>query len=190
MENLFKLNPDFSKTDSELESDNFQEQEDEFEQNNEDSYSNEDDLNESQIKRLKTKKLKNETKSKSKSKPKTKSKSKNKTKKTRDTSSKKKKSENRTKSKKNDEDRLKTNREAAQAFRQRQKQLIDDLEEKVEKLENENAEYRTRTEALEAERRVLASQLEYFQTFMTRAMSLAYRNSPTGPKGPDDFKKI
>ncbi|KAJ5069356.1 basic-leucine zipper transcription factor f-related [Anaeramoeba ignava] len=73
---------------------------------------------------------------------------------------------------------------AAKNFRQRQREQIQELEKKLEELEKTNRDYRTRTDALEAEKNILVSQLQYFQNFMTRAMTTAYRNSPPVQK-PD-----
>mmetsp|Transcript_110350 Transcript_110350/g.165120 ORF Transcript_110350/g.165120 Transcript_110350/m.165120 type:complete len:278 (+) Transcript_110350:47-880(+) len=70
--------------------------------------------------------------------------------------------------------RLVKNREAAQLFRQRQKNYIQDLEKKVEALVAENNQFNGKAELLQSENRLLRDQLTYLRGFLTQIMSMAF----------------
>lgn len=70
--------------------------------------------------------------------------------------------------------RLVKNREAAQLFRQRQKNYIQDLEKKVEGLNAENHQFTSKAELLESENRLLRDQLTYLRGFLSQIMTMAF----------------
>ena len=72
--------------------------------------------------------------------------------------------------------RLVKNREAAQLFRQRQKAYIQNLEKKVNDLNFENQQHRSKVELLTTENRLLADQLTYLRTFISGVISIAFPN--------------
>lgn len=77
--------------------------------------------------------------------------------------------------------RLVKNREAAQMFRQRQKAYIQNLEKKVNDLNFENQQHRSKVELLTTENRLLADQLNYLRTFISGIISM---NFPNGQQPP------
>eukprot|EP01098_Paradermamoeba_levis_P010110 TRINITY_DN4232_c0_g1_i1.p1 TRINITY_DN4232_c0_g1~~TRINITY_DN4232_c0_g1_i1.p1 ORF type:complete len:136 (+),score=32.09 TRINITY_DN4232_c0_g1_i1:46-408(+) len=70
--------------------------------------------------------------------------------------------------------RLEKNREAAQQFRQRQREYITDLEGRVSVLNVTNSEYKIKLESLDAENKILKDQLSYLRSFIGQAVSVAY----------------
>jgi len=72
--------------------------------------------------------------------------------------------------------RLVKNREAAQLFRQRQKAYIQNLEKKVNDLNFENQQHRSKVELLTTENRLLSDQLSYLRTFISGVISMAFPN--------------
>jgi len=70
--------------------------------------------------------------------------------------------------------RLVKNREAAQLFRQRQKEYISNLEAKAAELTSANAVVNARLELLAAENKIMKEQLLYLRTFMKQAISLSF----------------
>ena len=70
--------------------------------------------------------------------------------------------------------RLVKNREAAQMFRQRQKAYIQNLEKKVNDLNFENQQHRSKVELLTTENRLLADQLNYLRTFISSIVSMNF----------------
>lgn len=74
-------------------------------------------------------------------------------------------------------DRLLKNREAAQQFRQRQKEYIQNLERKVADLNNVVQENHKHIELINTENRLLRDQLVYLYNVMRQNLSL----SPTSP---------
>jgi len=72
--------------------------------------------------------------------------------------------------------RLVKNREAAQLFRQRQKAYIQNLEKKVNDLNFENQQHRSKVELLTTENRLLADQLTYLRSFISGVISIAFPN--------------
>lgn len=91
--------------------------------------------------------------------------------------------------------RLVKNREAAQLFRQRQKNYIQDLEKKVEGLISENHQFTSKAELLESENRLLRDQLTYLRGFLSQIMTMAFPvqapafNFPSGT-GPSTTSSI
>jgi len=78
--------------------------------------------------------------------------------------------------------RLLKNREAAQQFRQRQKNYIQELEKKVDSLVSENQLFTSKAELLQSENHLLRDQLSYLRGFMTHVMS-AFSNKVPGAEG-------
>lgn len=78
--------------------------------------------------------------------------------------------------------RLLKNREAAQQFRQRQKNYIQELEKKVDSLVSENQQFTSKAELLQSENHLLRDQLSYLRGFMTHVMS-AFSNKVPGAEG-------
>jgi len=72
--------------------------------------------------------------------------------------------------------RLVKNREAAQLFRQRQKAYIQNLEKKVNDLNFENQQHRSKVELLTTENRLLSDQLTYLRSFISGVISIAFPN--------------
>jgi hypothetical protein len=66
------------------------------------------------------------------------------------------------------------NREAAQQFRLRQKQYIEDLEVKVAGLTRENADSKARLELLLSENKLIKEQLAYVRNFISQAISASF----------------
>jgi len=66
------------------------------------------------------------------------------------------------------------NREAAQLFRQRQKQHIRDLEEEVRGINNKNVVLNTQIEVLKAENTMVKEQLRYLRCFITEGLKFAF----------------
>jgi len=69
------------------------------------------------------------------------------------------------------------NREAAQLFRQRQKQHIHDLEEEVQSINNRNVDLNTQIEVLRAENTLVKEQLRYLRCFVTEGLRFAFPDS-------------
>jgi len=69
------------------------------------------------------------------------------------------------------------NREAAQLFRQRQKQHIRDLEEEVRNINNRNTDLNTQLEVLRAENTLVKEQLRYLRCFVTEGLKFAFPES-------------
>lgn len=69
------------------------------------------------------------------------------------------------------------NREAAQLFRQRQKQHIRDLEEEVRGINDKNSELNTQVEVLRAENTMVKEQLRYLRCFITEGLKFAFPES-------------
>eukprot|EP01097_Dermamoeba_algensis_P001917 TRINITY_DN1753_c0_g1_i1.p1 TRINITY_DN1753_c0_g1~~TRINITY_DN1753_c0_g1_i1.p1 ORF type:complete len:132 (+),score=35.44 TRINITY_DN1753_c0_g1_i1:59-454(+) len=70
--------------------------------------------------------------------------------------------------------RLEKNREAAQQFRQRQREYISELESKVQGLNTTNSEFRSRLDDLDKENKLLKDQLAYLRNFIGKAVTFAY----------------
>lgn len=66
------------------------------------------------------------------------------------------------------------NREAAQLFRQRQKQHIRDLEQQVNGINNKNVELQTQMEVLRAENTLVKDQLKYLRCFVLEGLRSAF----------------
>eukprot|EP01111_Echinosteliopsis_oligospora_P010793 TRINITY_DN341_c1_g1_i1.p1 TRINITY_DN341_c1_g1~~TRINITY_DN341_c1_g1_i1.p1 ORF type:complete len:318 (+),score=118.61 TRINITY_DN341_c1_g1_i1:598-1551(+) len=66
--------------------------------------------------------------------------------------------------------RLVKNREAAQQFRQRQKNYIADLENRVEELSAMNSEYASKIDILISENKIIREQLSRLHDFVSQAM--------------------
>jgi len=69
------------------------------------------------------------------------------------------------------------NREAAQLFRQRQKQHIRDLEEEVNSINNRNVDLNTQLEVLRTENAMVKEQLRYLRCFITEGLKFAFPDS-------------
>ncbi|KAJ3452636.1 cyclic amp response element-binding protein a [Anaeramoeba flamelloides] len=61
-------------------------------------------------------------------------------------------------------------------YRTKQKEYMNTLEGRVEELESENTGFRIKESALKSEINTLSEQLDYFQGFMNKMMSLVYKN--------------
>jgi len=70
--------------------------------------------------------------------------------------------------------RLAKNREAAQLFRQRQKDYIATLERKANELTSANTEASARVELLSSENKLMREQLVYLRNFMRQAVSFSF----------------
>merc|ERR1712137_307764 len=79
--------------------------------------------------------------------------------------------------------RLLKNREAAQQFRQRQKNYIQELEKKVDSLVSENQQFTSKAELLQSENHLLRDQLSYLRGFMGHVMSAFSNKVPGAPDG-------
>merc|ERR1712063_130338 len=79
--------------------------------------------------------------------------------------------------------RLLKNREAAQQFRQRQKNYIQELEKKVDSLVSENQLFTSKAELLQSENHLLRDQLSYLRGFMGHVMSAFSNKVPGAPDG-------
>jgi hypothetical protein len=66
------------------------------------------------------------------------------------------------------------NREAAQQFRQRQREHIAALEQKVKELSLLRDQYTTQTQMLEAENKLIRAQVDYLRNFLSRALAFAF----------------
>jgi hypothetical protein len=82
--------------------------------------------------------------------------------------------------------RQEKNREAAQLFRQRQKQRVHDLEKKVEELSVSNNEYRTKVEILSFENRILRDQLTYLRNLIASGIVIPNANLQAMASMPQD----
>lgn len=82
--------------------------------------------------------------------------------------------------------RLVKNREAAQQFRQRQKQHILDMEAKIKLLDTENSELRTKVELLVSENKIVKDQLLYLRSFIGQAVSVSMDKLPGGAPQPGE----
>jgi len=69
--------------------------------------------------------------------------------------------------------RLVKNRQAAQQFRKRQKQYIQDLEKRCSSLTAQNASYAAKLELLITENRLVKEQLEYLRSFVNQAVQVS-----------------
>jgi len=74
----------------------------------------------------------------------------------------------------NDENRLVKNRQAAQLFRQRQKQHIRDLEDKVSAVNEVNVALTAKVDVLKAENKLVKEQLNYLRSFVAAALQYAF----------------
>jgi len=74
--------------------------------------------------------------------------------------------------------RLVKNREAAALFRKRQKEYIQDLEKKVNDLQKENVDYRTKVDLLYSENKLIKDQLIYLRNVISQAISLQFSPNP------------
>jgi hypothetical protein len=70
--------------------------------------------------------------------------------------------------------KLLKNREAAQQFRQRQRDHIDELEKQVQQLLEQRAQYNTQTDVLLAENKLVRGQVQYMREFLTQALTFAF----------------
>ena len=70
--------------------------------------------------------------------------------------------------------RLLKNREAAQQFRQRQRDHIDVLEKQVQQLLEQRAQYNTQTDLLVAENKLVRDQVHYMREFLSQALAFAF----------------
>eukprot|EP00029_Vermamoeba_vermiformis_P007660 TRINITY_DN3375_c0_g1_i1.p1 TRINITY_DN3375_c0_g1~~TRINITY_DN3375_c0_g1_i1.p1 ORF type:complete len:279 (+),score=42.72 TRINITY_DN3375_c0_g1_i1:119-838(+) len=70
--------------------------------------------------------------------------------------------------------KLLKNREAAQQFRQRQRDHIDVLEKQVQQLIEQRAQYNTQTDALLAENKLVRGQVQYMREFLSQALAFAF----------------
>lgn len=70
--------------------------------------------------------------------------------------------------------KLLKNREAAQQFRQRQRDHIDVLEKQVQQLIEQRAQYNSQTDALLAENKLVRSQVQYMREFLSQALAFAF----------------
>ncbi|KAJ3449586.1 cyclic amp response element-binding protein a [Anaeramoeba flamelloides] len=71
-------------------------------------------------------------------------------------------------------------------YRTKQKEYMDTLEGRVEELESENTGFRIKESALKSEINTLSEQLDYFQGFMNKMMSLVYKNVSSS-KMPENY---
>jgi len=83
----------------------------------------------------------------------------------------------------NDENRLVKNRQAAQLFRQRQKQHIKDLEDKVSAVNQVNVSLSAKVDVLKAENKLVKDQLQYLRGFVAVALQHAF------PQSKEDLQK-
>jgi hypothetical protein len=79
--------------------------------------------------------------------------------------------------------RLVKNREAAQLFRQRQKEYISNLELKAAELTTANTEANARVELLASENKLMKEQLIYLRNFMKQAVAYSFPLATTMPMG-------
>lgn len=70
--------------------------------------------------------------------------------------------------------KLLKNREAAQQFRQRQRDHIDVLEKQVQQLLEQRAQYNTQTDVLLAENKLVRDQVSYMREFLSQALAFAF----------------
>jgi len=77
--------------------------------------------------------------------------------------------------------RLVKNREAAQLFRQRQKEYINNLELKAAELTSANTEANARVELLTSENKLMREQLVYLRNFMKQAVSYSFPHATVVP---------
>ncbi|KAJ3432733.1 cyclic amp response element-binding protein a [Anaeramoeba flamelloides] len=71
-------------------------------------------------------------------------------------------------------------------YRAKQKDFINTLENKVDQLEKENTGFRIKESGLKSEINTLSEQLDYFQGFMNKMMSLVYKNVSSN-KTPNNY---
>ncbi|KAJ3446694.1 cyclic amp response element-binding protein a [Anaeramoeba flamelloides] len=71
-------------------------------------------------------------------------------------------------------------------YRAKQKDYINSLENRVEELEKENTGFRIKESGLKSEINTLSEQLDYFQGFMNKMMSLVYKNVSSN-KTPNNY---
>jgi len=83
----------------------------------------------------------------------------------------------------NDENRLVKNRQAAQLFRQRQKQHIKDLENKVGAVNEVNVALTAKVDVLKAENKLVKEQLNYLRSFVAAALQYAF------PQNKEELQK-
>ncbi|KAJ3449005.1 cyclic amp response element-binding protein a [Anaeramoeba flamelloides] len=90
--------------------------------------------------------------------------------------------------KQNDFERIDTKpiKKATKNYRTKQKEYMDTLEGRVEELENENTGFRIKESTLKSEIKTLSEQLDYFQGFMNKMMSLVYKNVSSS-KMPENY---
>ncbi|KAJ5072592.1 b-zip transcription factor (eurofung)-related [Anaeramoeba ignava] len=78
-------------------------------------------------------------------------------------------------------------------YRTRQKERLVKLEERIRVLKEQRSDYRLKEACLQTEIQTLNKNLEYFQNFISLAMSLAYRstsddNEPQNPPQSNSFE--
>jgi len=83
----------------------------------------------------------------------------------------------------NDDNRLVKNRQAAQLFRQRQKQHIKDLEDKVTAVNEVNVALTAKVDVLKAENKLVKEQLNYLRSFVAAALQYAF------PQNKEELQK-
>lgn len=74
--------------------------------------------------------------------------------------------------------RLLKNREAAQLFRERQKEYINELEKQVNALTTENTDAKSKVELLMSENKIIKEQLQYLRNFIAQALSFSFQMPP------------
>jgi len=85
--------------------------------------------------------------------------------------------------------RLAKNREAAQMFRQRQKDYISQLESLATELSVANTEASARVELLTSENKLMKEQLGYLRSFMKQAVSVSWTCNPV-PQQMHPFPQV
>jgi hypothetical protein len=75
--------------------------------------------------------------------------------------------------------RTSKNREAAQLFRQRQRDHIKSLEQQVEQLSLQNQQFISQSDQLTTENKLIRQQLYVLREFISQAMSFAFSNIPS-----------
>eukprot|EP01130_Rhizamoeba_saxonica_P000312 TRINITY_DN1028_c0_g1_i3.p1 TRINITY_DN1028_c0_g1~~TRINITY_DN1028_c0_g1_i3.p1 ORF type:complete len:168 (+),score=21.32 TRINITY_DN1028_c0_g1_i3:323-826(+) len=78
------------------------------------------------------------------------------------------------KSKKGKPSRTKKNREAAQQFRRRQKDYLENLENEVATLTSKQAKYTAQADMLKAENEMIRQQQQFLRAFIERALMSSY----------------
>eukprot|EP00005_Dracoamoeba_jomungandri_P001634 CAMPEP_0174251294 /NCGR_PEP_ID=MMETSP0439-20130205/1158_1 /TAXON_ID=0 /ORGANISM="Stereomyxa ramosa, Strain Chinc5" /LENGTH=190 /DNA_ID=CAMNT_0015331567 /DNA_START=78 /DNA_END=650 /DNA_ORIENTATION=- len=82
--------------------------------------------------------------------------------------------------------KLVKNRKAAQQFRKRQKNHIQQLESDVNALSSENTTLKTKVEDLQKENKFIRDQLDYMRNFVMNALQVSFANAAPNVATTDD----